>query len=1164
MLSTWGVILIALGYVGGLFAIAAYGDRASSDMRRGVGRPYVYALSLAVYCTSWTFYGSVGLASTSGYYFLPIYLGPILLIGFGWPLVRRIVSLSKSQNITSIADFLSARYGKNQLLGGIAAFIAVIGVVPYISLQLKAVSLSLSALGPLGVDTGILETGFGDVPMFVAISMAIFAILFGTRHADATEHQNGLILSVAAESLVKLIAFIMVGAFITFAMMGGPTQLYERAVQSPEIVELFSEPIDVPRFATMTFLAVCAVILLPRQFHLAVVENTSLDDVRKASWTFPLYLVMINIFVIPIAIAGLLTFKGQAVDGDTFVLALPVADGQPLLAMVAFIGGLSAATAMVIVETVALSIMVCNSIVMPLMLRRASGQMWQGDMTSRILQIRRVAIGAIIVLAYSYYLMIGNNAALAQTGLVSFAAVAQFAPAFFIGLIWTRGNARGAMFGLVAGFVVWTYTLLVPLFADAGWLPAGLMSDGPFHVEMLRPRHLFGSSLDALTHGVLWSMAANIGAYILISLFTGVDPIERTQAHAFVPSGQAVALPAQSQPEVSIKQLQATVERYLGKERTKRSFDELDLARAGKLKPRNMADQETLKFAERLLASAIGTASARVVMALLLQRGAGHTAGAMRLLDDASDAIVYNRDLLQSAIDHVEQGIVVFDHELALVCWNTQFRNLLNLPPEFGRVGVPLGDIVSRLDSEFVLGDAEQHEASMQLLRLLANRTDAFHLRSREGNKVLEVRGNTMPDDGRVITFADITERVHASEALEQRVYERTAELTKLNTQLEKARADAVEINAGKTRFIAAASHDILQPLNAARLFTSSLMERTSSLQEGQLVRNVDLSLEAVEEILSALLDMSRLDAGAIKPDLSTFSINGILNQLRTEFSVAAEDKHLDLTIMPCSRMVYSDRRLIRRVLQNLLSNAIKYTATGKVLMGARVRNGRLCVEVHDTGPGIPHDKQQLVYREFERLESPGSDIQGLGLGLSIVERMARVLEHPLTLKSESGSGCLFRLDLPLATGKHQASLPHAPAPVRATASLAGLSVLVVDNEQSIIDGMSALLDGWGCTVTAAKSADAVRNLASKQPAWPYDAVLMDYHLGAENGLELIDELRARAGVTFPAALITAERSAAVQAASEAVGVAYLRKPVRPAVLRTVLMMAQSSVEAAE
>ena len=564
---------------------------------------------------------------------------------------------------------------------------------------------------------------------------------------------------------------------------------------------------------------------------------------------------------------------------------------------------------------------------------------------------------------------------------------------------------------------------------------------------MLRPRHLFGSNLDALTHGVLWSMAANIGSYILISLFTGVDPVERTQAQAFMPRGQAESLPAQNQPEVSIKQLQATVERYLGKERTKRSFDELNVARAGKLKPRSMADQETLKFAERLLASAIGTASARVVMALLLQRGAGHTAGAMRLLDDASDAIVYNRDLLQSAIDHVEQGIVVFDHDLALVCWNTQFRNLLNLPPEFGRVGVPLGDIVRRLDSEFVLGNAAQQEASMQLLRLLANQTEAFHLRSRQGNKVLEVRSNAIPDEGRVITFADITVRVHASEALEQRVEERTAELTKLNTQLEKARADAVEINAGKTRFIAAASHDILQPLNAARLFTSSLMERTASLPDGQLVRNVDLSLEAVEEILSALLDMSRLDAGAIKPELSAFSINDILNQLRTEFSVAAEDKQLDLTIMPCSRMVHSDRRLIRRILQNLLSNAIKYTVSGKVLMGARVRNGQLCVEVHDTGPGIPHDKQQLVYREFERLESEDSPIQGLGLGLSIVERMARVLQHPLTLKSEPGSGCLFRLDLPLAEGRQEAVLSHAPAPVRSSASLAGLSVLVVDNE---------------------------------------------------------------------------------------------------------------------
>ncbi len=1166
MLSTWGVIFIALGYVGALFAIAAYGDRASRTRRPGVSRPYIYALSLAVYCTSWTFYGSVGLASTSGFDFLPIYLGPILLIGLGWPLVRRIVSLSKSQNITSIADFLSARYGKNQLLGGIAAFIAVIAVIPYISLQLKAVSLSLNALGPLGVDTGGLETGFGDVPMFVAIAMAIFVMLFGTRHADATEHQNGLIMSVAAESVVKLVAFLVVGTFITFVIMGGPGDLLEQASQDPAIISVFSGPWDWPRLTTMTFLAFCAVILLPRQFHLAVVENTSLDDVRKASWMFPLYLVAINIFVVPIAIAGLILFKGQAVDGDTFVLALPVADGQTLLALIAFIGGLSAATAMVIVETIALSIMVCNSIVVPLLLRNSSSLVWQTDMTRRILLIRRAAIALIITLAYSYYLMIGTNAALAQTGLVSFAAVAQFAPAFFLGLFWSGGNARGAMAGLGVGFGMWCYTLLAPLFADAGWLPATLVSQGPWQIEVLRLQNLFGSDLDPLTHGVLWSLSANVAAYLLVSWMTKISPVERMQAHAFVPSNTAVAMPAQGSgsPSVTIQELHATVERYLGNERMQRSFNEYTHTRSEILRPQDFADQDTLRFSERLLASAIGTASARVVMALLLQRNAGHSSGAMRLLDDASDAISYNRDLLQSAIDNVEQGIAVFDNDLTLVCWNKQFRKLLNLPSEFGRVGVPLDDITAQLHERFMRETTQGHETAVQLLRQIVDHNEPFHLRNRTGDSVLELHSNPMPDDGRVVTFADITERFHAAEALERRVEERTAELTALNTQLESARAAAVEINAGKTRFIAAASHDILQPLNAARLFTSSLLDRTKERPESQLVRNVDQSLEAVEEILSALLDMSRLDAGAIKPNVSVFAISELLDQLRTEFSVAAADKQLELKILPSSRLVHSDRRLIRRVLQNLLSNAIKYTGTGKILMGCRVREGNLCIEVHDTGPGIPANKMRLVFEEFERLEAEGSTIQGLGLGLSIVERMARVLEHPLQLKSEPGKGCMFRLDVPIAHGLPLAESTSRSRPLPVQGTLEGFSVLVVDNENAILEGMKTLLQGWGCTVTCAASANETRQLVREAQHWPYDMLLMDYHLGGDNGLEFIGELRKSTGSHFHAALITAERSAKLRTDAESAGVTYLRKPVKPAVLRTVLMMSLPNSQAAE
>jgi Na+/proline symporter/signal transduction histidine kinase/ActR/RegA family two-component response regulator len=1167
MLSTWGVILIALGYVGVLFAIAAYGDR-SAGLRRGAIRPYIYALAIAVYCTSWTFYGSVGLAASAGYYFLAIYLGPILLIGLGWPLVRRIVSISKAQNITSIADFLSARYGKNQLLGGLVAVIAVIGIVPYISLQLKAVSLSLGVLAPLGVDAGMLETPFGDMPLFVAIAMAIFAMLFGTRHADATEHQDGLVLSIAAESVVKLVAFIAVGTLITFYFMGGPTELFARAASDQSISSLFTTMPDAGRFMTMTLLAMCAIILLPRQFHLTVVENTAIGDVKKAAWMFPLYLVAINIFVIPIAIAGMIAFRGQPVDGDTFVLALPVAQGESLLAMIAFIGGLSAATAMVIVETVALSIMVCNSIVLPLLLRSDNRSMWQDDFSGRILQIRRAAIGVVVVLAYLYYLMIGNSAALAQTGLVSFAAIAQFAPAFFIGLIWSRGNAKGAMTGLLAGFAIWAYTLLMPLFADAGFVSPTILSQGPGGIDWLRPRALFGSDMDPLTHGVVWSMTVNTVVYAAVSLLTSSDPLERMQAQAFVVNNNANATSA-SRPRsgsVTIRQLHATVERYLGKARAKRSFDEFHASKGGAPNLRAQADSETLRFAERLLASAIGTASARVVMALLLQRSEEHSRGAMRLLDDASDAIVYNRDLLQSAIDHVEQGIAVFDHDLALVCWNTQFRKLLSLPAGLGKVGVPLNDVLAELHESFEYDGRALADAHTQVLRLMAMQTDPFQITRPGGSVVIEVRSNAMPDDGRVLTFTDITERAHAAQALERRVSERTQELTTLNSQLEDARARAVEANVGKTRFIAAASHDILQPLNAARLFTSSLIDRTGQTSNGELVRNVDQSLEAVEEILSALLDISKLDAGAIHPDITRVAIGDLLGQLRTEFSLAAEDKGLTLTIMPSSQVVMSDRRLLRRILQNLLSNAIKYTSQGKVLMGCRRRNGKVIVQVFDTGPGIPANKQSLIYREFERLDHKDTSVSGLGLGLSIVERMTRVLDHPLDLHSAPGKGCLFQLELPLARSQ---DLPIETRPATATVragKLTGLSLLVVDNEPAIIEGMRRLLEGWGCKVDSVTSPAAARELFT-QPGYkasPYDMVLMDYHLNQDNGLQLITELRSLARIRFPAALITAERSADVQQAAEEIGVVYMRKPVRPAILRNVLATVKRPAEAAE
>src|SRR6266545_2369102 len=479
MLQGWVVIAFALGYIGLLFVVASYGDSTRRFGRESRSRLFIYPLSLAIYCTSWTFFGSVGLASRTGFDFLTIYLGPILMIGLCWPLIVRVVRLAKAQNITSIADFIAARYGKAQTVAATVALIAIIGTIPYIALQLKAVSSSLSTiLVHIGPASGAIQPVLGDIAFYVAVSMAIFAVLFGTRHIDATEHQDGLMLAIATESIVKLVAFVGVGIFVTFWMFDGPLSLFARAWEQPNTAALLSREPMFGTLATMTLLSLFAIVLLPRQFHVTVVENNSESEIRRAAWLFPLYLVLINLFVVPIALAGLLTFAPGQVDSDMYVLALPLEARSNLFTIAAFVGGLSAATAMVIVETVALAIMVSNDIVMPLVLKRRGTFMGGGQSLGwLLLMVRRIAIFGILFLAYLYYRLAGD-AHLVSIGLLSFAAVAQLAPAFFIGLFWRRANARGAMAGMTIGIAIWAYTLMLPSFADAGIVGTTILNEG--------------------------------------------------------------------------------------------------------------------------------------------------------------------------------------------------------------------------------------------------------------------------------------------------------------------------------------------------------------------------------------------------------------------------------------------------------------------------------------------------------------------------------------------------------------------------------------------------------------------------------------------------------------------------------------------------------------
>jgi Na+/proline symporter/signal transduction histidine kinase len=1158
MLQGWVVIAVALAYIGLLFLVASYGDRRRGLGREGRARLLIYPLSLAIYCTSWTFFGSVGFASRTGFDFLTIYIGPALMIGLFSPLLMRVVRLAKAQNITSVADFIAARYGKGQAVAATVALIAIVGTIPYIALQLKAVSSSLETiLAHITSATEVTRPLLGDIALFVALSMAAFAVLFGTRHIDATEHQDGLMLAVAAESIVKLVAFLAVGIFVTFWMFDGPVALFNEAMQRPSTATIFSRE---PRFDTlvaMTLLSFVAFILLPRQFHVAVVENNNESEIKRAVWLYPIYLVLINLFVVPIALAGLLTFPAGKVDSDMFVLALPLQSGSSFFTIAAFVGGLSAATAMVIVESVALSIMVSNDLVMPFVLQRRERLIsGRENIGSLLLTVRRLAIFAILLLAYVYYRSAGV-AQLASIGLLSFAAIAQLAPAFFGGLLWRRATAAGAIAGMTAGFLVWAYTLLLPTLSDIGVIGERILTDGPWDLSMLRPQHLFGLELPPLVHGVAWSLLLNVLCYVGFSLRRAPSPIERLQANTFVPSDFTPIAPSFRlwRSSVTVEELTSTVARYLGEERATSAFESFAGAQRISLEPKDEADFRLVRYAEHILASAIGGASSRLVLSLLLRKRTVSTKAALKLLDDANAAIQYNREILQTALDHVRQGIAVFDKELQLICWNRQFGEILDLPPSLTRVGIGLADIL-RFNGKRgeVTPDGGEDFVREQIERYVSG-SEPFLERFAEG-LVIEVRANRMPDGGIVTTFTDITPSVEAAEALERanetlerRVHERTEELTRLNAALERAKGEADAANISKTKFLAAASHDILQPLNAARLYVTSLVER-GGREDRRLVDNIDASLEAVEEIFGALLDMSRLDTGALRPEFASFRIDELMRQIELEFAPLAAAKGLDLIFVPCSLVVRSDRRLLRRLVQNLVSNAIKYTPEGRVLVGCRRRGDDLRIDIYDTGIGIPQSKWRDIFVEFHRLDQGAKIARGLGLGLSIVERLARVLDCTIELVSEAGRGAHFMVTVSRSNAA-PVELPAREDTRIDPGQLAGITTLCIDNEPSVLDGMETLLRGWGCEIIKAPDLALALAAISESRMMP-NGLLVDYHLDHGNGIEAIVELRRRYG-ELPAILITADRSPAVREQARAENIQVLHKPIKPAALRALL-----------
>lgn len=650
MLSPKLVLFAALAYVAFLFAVAFFSDRRATNGKSGLLQsPLVYTLSLSIYCTSWTFYGAVGSAARNGLEFVTIYLGPTLVFVGWWFLLRKLVRIGRVHRVTSIADLISSRYGKSTILAMVVTLIAVIGTTPYIALQLKALTTSFQVAGHATAALDPAELGKTDfvTGFWIAVGMAIFTIIFGTRNIDANERHHGVVAAIAVEAVVKLVALLAVGLFAVFLVGDGISGVFANA--PPEVLN--TEAVFGPRWMTLTFLAATAIICLPRQFQVLVVENTDEDHLRTASWLFPLYLFLISIFILPIALTGLATLPETA-DPDMFVLTLPLFADQQWLALLAFLGGFSSATSMVIVACIALSTMISNHIVMPLALQLPGAALGaSGDVKRLLLKSRRISIVVILLLGFLYFRLSGQSDALASIGLIAFAGVAQVLPSLIGGLYWRLATAKGAIAGLVSGFVIWGYTLFLPSFEGHVLLSANVLESGPFGFALLRPEALLGLvGWDPLVHALFWSLATNTLLFVFVSLATQATPLERVQGRLFIDVFESSSQEAFGYIRRSAtgSDLFVLAQRILGADAAHRLFADI-AAREGSPTARPFIDDAFINRLERQLAGNVGAASARAMIAQVTTGERISLDELMRIADETQQVIVYSQELKEKS-----------------------------------------------------------------------------------------------------------------------------------------------------------------------------------------------------------------------------------------------------------------------------------------------------------------------------------------------------------------------------------------------------------------------------------------------------------------------------------------------------------------------------------
>ena len=1152
-IDTWLITILSIGYLCLLFLVAYKGQNQSPEQWRC--KPWVYSFSLAVSCTSWAFYGTVGQGATTGAWLAPIYIGTILCLVFAWPMLMKMLKIIKRQNLTSIADFIAFRYDRSPKIAITVALIALVGTVPYIALQLRAISTSFDLL------TGTFQSGISTA-FVVTIVLIVFSIFFGTRQIAASKQNQGLVLAIAFSSVVKLIALTAVGIFATFFVFDGFADL---ATQQQQNEQLFTDHNSVYLSVAQAILGAITIFVLPQQFHMMMIENHHPQELKTARWLFPVYFILINIFVLPIAIAGLITFPGGSVDADTYVLTLPLFFQQAWLGVLVYIGGLAAATSMVIVSAIVLSTMISTEVITPLTLKfKYFSKAGAPQFSGLLLKQRRFAITAILLFAFAFERSINQQSHLASIGLLSFVLLSQFAPAIIGALYWRKANGKGALTGLIVGSVMWFFTLFLPIVApNLAWVENGI-----FGVAWLKPTALLGIDfLDLTSHGVFYSLISNIACFVLVSLLTHRSLGEKLQADIFISKSQR-----KHERNLSTEDLYSLLLRFIDKNAADAL---LKIAKSNQAaQSNNNVDAINLIEYTRLqLSGVLGSASTRMVMKAASTSEKMPLEDVVSIVDEANEMFRFNRELLQSGVENIEQGISVVDADMRLVAWNQRYIELLDYPEGFVQAGLPVETLLKfNISRGIIAGNANNEQMIAKRIAHMKN-GDSHHFQRKMPNGiVLEISGQSMPAGGFVSTFSDITAHIEAEKALkkanenlEKRVESRTQEL-------QKAKSEAEAAYSSKSRFLAAASHDLMQPFNALSLFTSMLKNKVQGDELTALAENIDDSLNVVEALLSDLVEISRLDSSSEKIDKSHFALDDLLSPLKNEFSVLSKQANIQFSYQLSQCVVHSDKRMLRRVIQNFLSNAVHYCndkqgkkagIRNRILLGIRRTKSMIRVEVWDNGPGIALAQQKAIFREFERLEQ-NREIPGLGLGLAISERIAKLLGLSISVKSQEGKGTCFSIEIPRvntteatlltanAANKRNIS-SEANSEISSTKPFTNIVVLLIDNDELMLTAMTKQLIDWGCQVLTAYDQVSCQQKLTQAGLKP-DIIIADYHLDyGNNGVELVANLLAVKNWQLPTIICSADPSESVRQHTSDAQCLFLRKPIKSLALKRIM-----------